>query len=241
MSEFYWNRSSVFNNVRYLYFLNFEDDKKPKITTDIIPIEALNIDSTQLSFTITKSMCTSLFDRIVSIETSLGTMMENMTKDYFEELPFHCQKVMNDNPSNCKNSLRPNYFNLSGDPTLYLKGNLNAVKIFSWDGKDELSSDQLGPGHYLFTISANRAYFGSHKKPEHIANLQLRIAEIFYRPTSSQPPKTPHKKSLSRLQSKRKCADLPMPPLKLAKQEEKMSFADIFDDIDVFNKTVINE
>jgi len=47
---------------------------------------------------------------------------------------------------------------------------------------NQIDSMSIGPGFYKFVIQANTAYFGPHKNPKYIANLQLRISEIHFRP-----------------------------------------------------------
>jgi len=181
MSKLNIIKSREYNGAQYLTLMN-EHEVQQCISTEAIHIEKLNPeDDNTITFTITEAMCKKLFIDVINLETQLVKTIQCMEPVHFDNLPLHCSSVIKENYNNCNAVIRPNYFKLN-ENTMFLKGNFVNMKMFDWSGKKELMKKQLGPGEYKFWIRASMVYIGPHKNPLHIANLQLRICELCYRP-----------------------------------------------------------
>lgn len=181
------------SNFRDAQFLSIENnlEREPRIITDPIHIKSFHHSCNgddNVTFAITRDMCTNLYTAVTELESSILITLRNMNVDYFTNLPFVCRKVLTEYndliESQFYKVLRPNYY-LKDIPMMYLKGDFKTIKIFSEPGNEELHKSQLGPGEYQFIINASTVYMGLHKHPLHVSSLQLRILEIRFKPATA--------------------------------------------------------
>ena len=174
--------NNVSQNVTFISQVNSANEKSFFITKPIWlespPIEELS----HLKFLIRKYTSESLYEEVQRCEKQLADSLLSMRNEIWADLPFHCQRTINDRRQDIQSCIRPNYFKNANGDIIYLKGVLKNVKIFK-DGQPATLND-LGVGSYQFLIGTDTIYCGPHSKPHHVASLMLRIREIKYSPTS---------------------------------------------------------
>lgn len=177
--------SKVYNNSVY-FTLETNEGRDPFILTDTFFFD--NTEKTDYSITcrINRLLSETLYQSVQQLESEIVLALKEMNEAMYSTLPFECQKQLADHPRDMYPQLmRSNYVDQGGYPTMFLKGNFRNMKLFSLHDNRVLSPQELTTGNYRFKIRANLIYFGKHKKPYQIVNLQLRISEIYFQPTMS--------------------------------------------------------
>lgn len=181
--------------------LRFDDNQNdhPKVVTGIITITDDIFFTKEVTLVLTKNQCPDLYKKIVQQETLLSGLLKSLPEKTIQDLPDHCQAVLhnhaNELAKNPGHFIRPNYYG-NTNPKIFLKSIKN-VKITNWKLNKSFTPSDLGMGDYQLVVCIGSAYFGQHKNPLHISNLQVRIMEIKYKPLSSaisKPIKIPKRK-----------------------------------------------
>ena len=154
--------------------------------TDILSIAtAPNNFGGTVTVKISRSMNEKLFQEVLALENAAANTVRALDEEKLKQLPVDISSLIrkrrNDPTWQC---LRPNYCNKdehAADPTVYLKGNVSAIGVFDFAGSF-LPMHCLGTGLYQFAIRTNMVYMGAHKEEYHVANLQIRIAQLRYTP-----------------------------------------------------------
>lgn len=175
-------QSKEFNNAVYLT-VETNEGNAPFIITDVFFFN--NVEKTDYTITcrINRPVSETLYQAVQQLESELVLALKEMNDAMYVTLPFECQKQLAEYPREMyPHLLRSNYLNQTGYPTMFLKGNFKNMKIFSMNDNRVLQPQELTTGNYRFMIRSNLVYFGKHTKPNQIANLQLRISEIYFQP-----------------------------------------------------------
>lgn len=172
-------------------FLTFQQNGQQPVLTakfEVALPPTKNAASKQLVLRVFKSMNETLYNQVKALEEYITTIP--ILEPYWSQLPFFVRQIIFNNFKNLPSLVRPNYYenkeDKENDAILYLKGNLDFIKVKE-NGRS-IPVDQLGPGTYEVTINANKIYFGEHKHENQVMNLLLRIKEINYTPLLQIPP-----------------------------------------------------
>lgn len=181
---------------QHAQYLTIEDsDELNIVTCQMYFPEVGNKNNTSVTFEIKRSMDEALYKKIAAFECRVAKTLKTLKPELLSELSAECQKVLSGDCKNLQYNVRSNYYGFQGDPKMYLKGNWSTTTIVNFNN-EPITADVLAAGTYQFVIRANMVYIGSHKNPDHIANLQLRIKEIRYDPIKA--PKTKTKRASKR-------------------------------------------
>ena len=171
----------------YFTPIKMANGEVPFISTDTMEFDMVNfsgVNKDRIMFSIKQSEYPQLYERVAYLENAIELYIQNMSDEQYNALPpickFHFDMTQNIVDAN---RVRPNYWKhkTDDDSVMYLKGNVQNIRFYDWSGA-KISPDMLGQGQYQFVIRANLVYFGKHMDDTCIANLQLRISQIRYKP-----------------------------------------------------------
>ena len=183
-----------------MHFLQYKKRKDSvfiDIATDDYDIETSKINLQQSDVIANKvNMCfiirgdadRDMKDKVVKLENELDLKIKALDSNKFSEIfPDLCCQLYYTNFKDPEyKCVRPNYY---GNDKIYLKGNFNTMRVCSLDNPNQLIKPSLlGAGEYQFFISKDSVFGGKHGTKGFIANLQLRIREVRFRPAPSVMP-----------------------------------------------------
>lgn len=185
-----------FKNANYLTLCN-DDDEELLLTSNKNYLSDLKFaNGPTVTFELSRSRDEVLFKKVVGMEDRIAKTLKTLDPEIVTKLSTDCQKILSSGSKNFIYNIRSNFYGFQGDPIMYLKGNWKTIKLVNFKN-ETIQREELGNGNYQFIIRANMIYLGPHKKPEHIANLQLRITEIRFEPLKAQKHRRASKRKLN--------------------------------------------
>lgn len=171
----------IFNKRTYLN-IKIKNGDEPYYATQTVHINTPNLVK-KLIFPINNIEEPHLFNFVTGLEKSVDHALRNLKNpDLEKQVPKLMLQLKNKCVDKDSIILRPNYSETNPVYTCFFKGNPNAISMYTWEGKPIDDPKELGAGEYQFIVRANLLYFGPHTSCNAIANLQVRISSLRYRP-----------------------------------------------------------
>ena len=188
----------------HLFKVINQNKEEPIIVTKNIDINVFDINESdnEITFLITYSQDSRLFDKLNLLEDSLIKSLMDMDMKNFPGLSLYYRNLFENKhrtPLELSQLMCPNYRN--NKQTLFLKGNLDTILFRDFDA-NKIDYNSLYTGTYMFAIKANSAFVGQHTNPFRLASLRLELIEVFYQETSVKIPPNDDDKGLMTIKNK---------------------------------------
>lgn len=167
------------------YYLCLQNQFDQEIFISTATVKLVSSSLKRLLFVVKKSQCEELYEKVNQLEISVIDILKHkLTDTHLSSLPSHLRSKLATLQED--SILRPNYSVSSlfdeNEPKVYLKGNRETISMFTWDGQKIDDAILLGNGYYQFIIRASLVYLGQHGSKPCVANLQLRVVKLRYKP-----------------------------------------------------------